>query len=91
MGPGLHDADRERVSNALTALNRHLTHWKPEQVDIRLSVKHRESLEQSVALEVWLPRLPSLVAHVNEPDLDRALVEARKIMIREIEERRERS
>ncbi|HVB01635.1 MAG TPA: hypothetical protein VNE42_10300 [Acidimicrobiales bacterium] len=91
LGPGFQDADRERVFSALTALDRHLARWNPEQVDIRLSVKHRESLEQRVTLEIWLPHWPSLFVHFNDPDLDRALVEARKLMIREIEDERERS
>jgi hypothetical protein len=48
-------------------------------------------LQQRVMLEVRLPRWPPLIAHYSGTNLDHALVEVRKLMIREIEEERERS
>ena len=91
LGAGFHSDDRPRVLEELAALSRHLVHWKPERVDISLSVKHRETLQQCVMLEVRLPRWPPLIAHYSGTNLDHALIEVRKLMIREIEEERERS
>src|SRR5665213_3075334 len=90
LGPGLTDNDRQQVLDVLSSLNRHLEHWKPEQVDLRLSVRDRDYLDQRVTLEVWLPGRHTLLAHASDRDLDRALVEVRKIAIREIEEERDK-
>ena len=90
LGLGFHQVDREVVVSTLAALNRHLDHWRPESVDVHVSVKDRESQEQCVTLEVRLPRRPPLVVHVADPSIDHALVEARRLMTREIEEVRSR-
>ena len=86
LGPGFHEADRAAVVSALAALGRHLEHWRAESVDVHLSVKDRERNEQRVTLEVRLPRQHSLVVHVSDSSLEHTLVEARKQMIRQIEE-----
>lgn len=86
LGLGFHQVDRELVVSTLAALNRHLDRWRPESVDVHVSVKGRDGQEQCVTLEIRLPRRPPLVVHVGDPNIDRALVEARKRMIRELEE-----
>jgi hypothetical protein len=90
LGPGLAESDRQQVLEVLTPLNRHLKHWKPEQVDLRLSVKDRDYLDQRVTLEIWLPRRHTVLAHGSDRDLEKALVEVRKVAIREIEDKGER-
>jgi hypothetical protein len=90
LGPGLLDEDRDRVLGVLAALDRHLAPWKPEHVRIRGSVRHRGEPSQRVTLEVLLPAWPTLIASCDERDLDRALVEVRKDVIRKIEDERER-
>jgi hypothetical protein len=86
LGPGFGAEDRDHVLGILSALGRHLAHWRPEQVDLEISVKKRGGPGQKVTLEAWLPGWPSLVATSAEPDLDRALVAVRKDMIRRIED-----
>jgi hypothetical protein len=86
LGPGLAEKDRSEVVSALSSLNRHLEHWKTEQVDLRVSVRERGETDQRVCLEVWLPGRHSVLAHVSDNDLTRALVELRKVAIREIED-----
>ncbi|HEY5271822.1 MAG TPA: hypothetical protein VIJ34_01160 [Acidimicrobiales bacterium] len=86
LGPGLAEKDREEVVVALSALGRHLEHWKPDQVDLRVSVRDRGFGDQRVSLEVWLPGRHSLLAHAADADLNRALVEVRKVAIRELED-----
>jgi hypothetical protein len=90
LGPGLAEKDRDDVLSALIALNRHLEHWKPEQIDIRISVRDRGFSDQRVSLEIWLPGRHSLLAHATDPDLGHALVEVRKVAIREIEDANDR-
>jgi hypothetical protein len=86
LGPGLAENDRGEVVTALSAMNRHLEHWKTDQVDLRVSVRDRGELDQRVCLEVWLPGRHSVLAHVTDRDLSRALIELRKVAIREIED-----
>jgi ribosome-associated translation inhibitor RaiA len=86
LGAGFGADDRDHVLGILSALSRHLAHWRPEQVDLEISVKNRGGPEQKVTLEAWLPRWPSLVATATGRDLDRALIEVRAEMIRKIED-----
>jgi hypothetical protein len=86
LGAGFGAEDRGHVLEILSALSRHLAHWNPEQVDLEISVKNRGGPEQKVTLEAWLPGWPSLVATSADRDLDRALIDVRKDMIRQIED-----
>jgi hypothetical protein len=90
LGPGFADKDREEVVAALAALNRHLEHWKPDQIDLRVTVRDRGYGDQRVSLEVWLPGRHSLLAHAANADLNHALIEVRKVAIREIEDANDR-
>jgi hypothetical protein len=88
LGPGFHEKDHTKVVETLSSLDRHLAHWRPEALDLRISVKDRDTLNQRVTLEIWLPGWHSLLAHYQDRDLGHALVEVRKVMVREIEEER---
>jgi hypothetical protein len=86
LGAGFGAGDRGHVLEILSALSRHLAHWSPEQVDLEISVKNRGAPEQKVTLEAWLPGWPSPVATSTDRELDRALIDVRKDMIRQIED-----
>jgi ribosome-associated translation inhibitor RaiA len=86
LGAGFGAEDRDHVLEMLSALGRHLAHWSADRVDLEISVKNRGGHEQKVTLEAWLPRWPSLVAHSADRELDHALVDVRKEMIRQIED-----
>jgi hypothetical protein len=85
LGPGFQQADRDQLLTELSGLGRHLAHWSPGRVDLKVSVKDRGGPQQQVTLEAWLPGWPSQVAHSSASDLGRALVEVRQEMIRRIE------
>jgi ribosome-associated translation inhibitor RaiA len=87
IGTGFAAEDRARVVEMLAPLARHLAHWAPEQVDLEISVKNRGGPEQKVTLEAQLPRWP-LVVTADDPDLDHALAEVRKELIRQIEDKK---
>jgi hypothetical protein len=87
---GLSSADLPRVVEALSQLETHLARWAPERVDLQISVKDRGGPEQRVTLEAKLGPWPLLVATASDADLDRALFEVRKQLIREIEDERRR-
>lgn len=84
LGTGFHETDRGWIVAELAALGRHLDHWVPGSVDIRIAVKGRDSQEQRITLEIWLPHRPPSVVHVSDPNLDHALIEARRRMVREL-------
>jgi ribosome-associated translation inhibitor RaiA len=66
-------------------LARRLERWEPEQVELELSVKERDKSSQRTVLECWLHGAPSkLVATSTEVDLDRAVMEVRDDLRRQI-------
>jgi ribosome-associated translation inhibitor RaiA len=90
LGAGIHAAERPAVLRDLGALERHLAAWNRDAVDVEVSVKDRDGPEQQVTLEAWLPGLPPLLAKSRAKDIDRALIEARKELIRQIEDEKDR-
>ncbi len=88
LGAGFGAGDRDHVLELVSPLGRHLAHWSPERVDLEISVKNRGGAEQTVTLEAWLPRWPSLVARSAERELDHAVTNVRKEMIRLIEDKK---
>jgi ribosome-associated translation inhibitor RaiA len=86
LGFGFSAAHRQHVLGLLSSLERHLARWQPEQVDVEISVKDRNGPEQRVTFEARLPKWPPLVATSTARDLDQALIEVRKEMIRQIED-----
>jgi hypothetical protein len=90
LGAGFAAADRAHVLDILSSLDRHLAHWSPDRVDLEISVKDRRGPEQKVTLEAWLPGWQPLVATSAGRELDHALVDVRKDMIRRIEDEKTR-
>jgi ribosome-associated translation inhibitor RaiA len=87
---GLHDRERDHIVDVLAPLEKHLARWDTDELDLQLSVKDRGGPEQKVTLEAKLGGWPLLVANGTDPDLDRAVHEARKELIRQIEDERSR-
>jgi len=90
LGAGFGAQDRDHVLDSLSALDRHLAHWSPERVDLEISVRNRGGAEQKVTLEAWLPGWPSLVAASADRELDHALVDVRKELIRQVEDEKDK-
>jgi ribosome-associated translation inhibitor RaiA len=70
---------------ALSTLGPHLGRWDPHDVVVDVSLQDRGGKEQRVTLRTSLPGLPPLVAVADNPDLTRALGEAKHELIRQIE------
>jgi ribosome-associated translation inhibitor RaiA len=83
---GFSEADRPWVLESLSGLEPHLSRWDPADVALHVSVRHRDGKEQQVTLRAELPGYPELVARSVEPDLDRALAEAKHRLIEQIED-----
>lgn len=90
LGAGFEDADQRWLHDRLAALAPHLARWDPSAVDVEISVKHRGSKEQQVTLKSDVPGYPPLVAKAVDRDLDRAVAEAKRELIRQIEDEKSR-
>ncbi|WNV90445.1 HPF/RaiA family ribosome-associated protein [Umezawaea sp. Da 62-37] len=90
LGNGFSPTDQGRVVYALANLAPHLAGWQPQQVDLALSVKERGQKDQKVTFEAFLAGWPPFVATSHEVELDHALTEVRKEMIRQIEDAKSR-
>jgi len=90
LGAGVAAADRQRIVRALSALAPHLSGWGHDQVDLEVSLKDTEGPDQKVTLQAWLGGRTHLVATSHEHDLDHALAEVRRELIRQIEDERSR-
>jgi hypothetical protein len=66
-------------------LERRLLHWKPEQVELELSVKERDTAQQHTVLECWISGVPRMVATSALLDLDQSIVEVRDDLWRQLD------
>jgi ribosome-associated translation inhibitor RaiA len=84
--PGFRPDEYEAIRKVMFGrLDRRLSRFEPEQVELELSVKERDTSSQRVALEAWISGLPKLVATSTQRDLDRALVEVRDDLWRQLD------
>jgi ribosome-associated translation inhibitor RaiA len=90
LGAGFTDGDRPWVLERLSALVPHVARWDPADLDLEISVKHRDAKEQQVTLRADLPGYPPLVASAVDRDLDRALAEAKRELIRQVEDEKKK-
>jgi ribosome-associated translation inhibitor RaiA len=85
VGAGFVAKEHPHVLEALSTLGPHLGRWDPGDVDIDVSARDRGGKEQRVILRTSLPGLPALVAVAENQDLTRALSEAKRELIRQLE------
>ena len=69
----------------LSTLGPHLGKWDPRDVDLEVSLQDRGGKEQRVTLRTILPGHQPLVAVAENPDINRALSEAKRELIRQLE------
>jgi|SRR6056297_189179 len=83
--PEFRPDEYERYTNLLFGrLERRLKRWEPEQVELELSVKDREKPAQRTVLECWITGVPHMVGTSNQNDLDKAVVEVRDDIHRQV-------
>lgn len=85
MGAGFKEHERSHILETLSGLGARLGRWDPKDVDVEVSVQDRGGKEQRVTLRTTLPGRPQVVAVADDPDLTRALGEAKRELIRQIE------
>ncbi|WP_367127695.1 HPF/RaiA family ribosome-associated protein [Saccharothrix sp. HUAS TT1] len=86
-------SEHDWVSGHLAALGSRLRSFRADQVDLAISLKDRQGVEQRVALECWINRRPRLhlVATSSKRDLPAALSEVRDELIRQVDEAKTRT
>ena len=78
--------EHERIREILSQLNRPLSRFEADTVELELSVKERESTTPYTVLECWIAGWPKMVATSREAELTRAVTEVRKDLKRQIDE-----
>ena len=85
VGAGFAAKERPRVLTALSTLALHLGRWDTRDLDVEVTLQDRGGKEQRVTLRTTLPGLPQLIAVAENPDITRALTEAKRELIRQLE------
>jgi hypothetical protein len=85
MGAGFVAKERPHVLEALATLEPYLGRWDPLDLSLEVSLQDRGRREQRVTLRTTLPGLPPLVAIADNRDIARALHEAKRELIRQLE------
>ena len=86
LGPGFSDAERDRVVDRLSKLNRRLRRFPADGTELLLTVKQRDTNSQNVTLECRVPKFAPFVATSGESDLRAALMEVREDLWRQIDD-----
>ncbi|UNB51505.1 hypothetical protein [Mycolicibacterium sp. YH-1] len=85
IGAGFVAKERPHVMAELSTLGPHLGRWDPSGVRVEVSVQNRGAKEQRVTLRTTLPGLNPVVAVADDMDLTRALNDAKRELIRQLE------
>ncbi len=88
---GVHEKERDHVVAALGRLDSRLRSFGPDDVEMQLSVKERDTPSQRTTLEAWIARRETLVATSTAEGFDEALHEVRDELIRQITDAKNRS
>ena len=85
VGAGFVAKEHPHVLETLSTLGPHLGKWDPSDVDVEVSLQDRGGKEQRVTLRTTLPGHQPLMAVAENPDINRALSEAKRELIRQLE------
>jgi hypothetical protein len=85
VGAGFMAKERPHVVATLSTLGPHLGKWDSRDVNVLVSLQDRGGKEQRVILRTSLPGLPYVIAVAENPDITRALCDAKRELIRQIQ------
>lgn len=85
IGIGFVAKERPHLVETLSTLEPRLGKWDPSDVNLEVSLQDRGGKEQRVTLRALLPGRPPLIAVAENPDIDRALSEVKRELIRQLE------
>lgn len=81
---GVGQDERDQVVGALSKLDRRLSRFDPDAVELVLKVKERRAPSQSTVLECAVAGWPRLVATSNAATFEHALAEVRDDIARQL-------
>ncbi len=84
LGGGLSPSDREAVLEHFGSLEHRLRSFRPDAVELLLSIKERDTPSQRTTLEARIAGSPTLIAISTHTGYDDALIEVRDDLIRQI-------
>ena len=86
IGAGFKEKERPHVLETLSTLGPHLLgRWDPRDIDVEVSLQDRGGKEQRVTLRTSLPGREPLVAVAENSDITRAICDAKRELIRQLE------
>jgi hypothetical protein len=86
VGAGFKEKERQHVLETLSTLGPHLLgRWDPRDIGVEISLQDRGGKEQRVTLRTSLPGHAPLVAVAENPDITRAICDAKRELIRQLE------
>jgi ribosome-associated translation inhibitor RaiA len=85
VGAGFVAKERPHVLESLATLGPHLGRWNPQDISLEVTLQDRGRREQRVTLRTTLPGLTPLVAIADNTDITRALHDAKRELIRQLE------
>jgi len=85
VGAGFVAKEHPHVTQTLSTLEAHLGRWDPNDVDIEVTLQDRGGKEQRITLRTTLPGHPQLVAVADNPNITRALCDAKRELTRQLE------
>lgn len=84
--PEFRSDEEDHLRQLMTSkLERRLSRFDAEQVELELSMKGRDTSDQRTVLEAWISGLPRFVATSSELDRDKAVKEVRDDLHRQID------
>lgn len=84
LGSGFAAAERQGIVDRLGPLDDRLRSFRPDTVDLELSVKERGTPSQRVVLEAYIAGWGAFVGTSTKHDLDPALTEVRDDLVRQL-------
>ena len=84
LGTGFDESERPAVIERLGALETRLGSFPEETLELELSIKERDGADQRLTLECWMAGRTRLVSTSASTPLERALIEVRDDMVRQI-------
>ena len=85
VGAGFVAKEHPHLLETLSTLGPHLGKWDPSDVDLEVSLQDRGGKEQRVTVRTTLPGHQPLIAVAENPDINCALSEAKRELIRQLE------
>ena len=85
VGAGFVAKEHPHLLETLSTLGPHLGKWDPSDVDLEVSLQDRGGKEQRVTVRTTLPGHQPLIAVAENTDINCALSEAKRELIRQLE------